>query len=146
MITMIRLLRGLTILFLLHLILCMSALYCRAEEEPERKWTSYMRGKDGTQYFYDKGAVIETPQGYLQVWRKRVFPAGAAQKEIMTFDQLGCGFREEYRTLQLSVTYWDGTIKEYEKFSPWAHIYTNSPEQYLVDHHCSQSNKPAPPK
>ncbi len=136
----------LAVLLLVHLIVCMSALSSGAAEESERTWTSYMRGRDGTQYFYDKGAVIETPQGYLQVWRKRVFPAGAAQKEIMTFDQLGCFFQEEYRTLQMTVTYWDGTIKEYEKVSPWAHIYTNSPEQYLVDHHCSQSYKATPPK
>jgi len=145
---MIRLSRGLAMLFLVHLILCMSALSSSAGEEPERKWTSYMRSRDGVEYFYDKGAVIETPQGYLQVWRKRVFPTGAAQKEIVTFDQLACGFQEEYRTLRLSVTYWDGTTKEYDKWSPWAHIYTNSPEQYLVNEHCRTPDiiGPAPGK
>jgi hypothetical protein len=143
---MIKLSRRLAVLFLVHLVLCTSALYSSAAEEPERKWTSYMRGRDGTEYFYDKGAVIQTPQGYLQVWRKRVFPPGAAQKEIVTFDQLSCDFREEYRTLQLTVTYWDGTTKVYNKFSSWAHIYTNSPEEYLVDHHCSQSYRVVPEK
>ncbi len=143
---MIRLSKGLSILFLVHLIVCASALYSSAAEESERKWTSYMRGRDGTEYFYDKGAVIETPERTLQVWRKRVFRPGAAQKEIVTFDQLTCDFRSEYRTLQLSVTYWDGTTRVYDKWTPWAHIYANSPEQYLVDEHCGKSNKPAPAK
>ena len=141
-----KLSRRLVVMLLAHLILGVSAFYSAAAEESERTWTSYMRGRDGTEYFYDKGAVIETHQGYLQVWRKRVFPSGAAQKEIVTFDQLACDFREEYRTLRLSVTHWDGTTKEYDKWSPWAHIYANSPEQYLVDQHCGKSNKPAPAK
>ena len=135
---MMKLSKRLAVLFLVHLILCMSALYSSAAEESERKWTSYLRGRDGTEYFYDKSAMIETPERTLQVWRKRVFPSGAAQKEIVTFDQLTCDFREEYRTIQLSVTYWDGTTKVYDKFTPWAHIYTNSPEQFLVDEHCGK--------
>ncbi len=139
---MMKLSKRFTVLFLVHLIVCMSALYSSAGEEPVRKWTSYMRGRDGVEYFYDKGAVIETPQGYLQVWRKRVFPPGAAQKEIVTFDQLSCGFQQEYRTLQLSVTYWDGRTQVYDKFSPWAHIYSNSPEEYLVNEHCSKYRAP----
>jgi len=143
---MAKLSRRFVVLLLAHLILCMSALSSIAAEESGRTWTMYMRGRDGVEYFYDKGAVIETPQGYLQVWRKRVFPAGAAQKEIVTFDQLSCSFQQEYRTLRLSVTHWDGTIKEYDKWTPWAHIYTNSPEQYLVDEHCGKSNKRAPAK
>jgi hypothetical protein len=142
---MIKLSKRLAVLFLLHLVLCMSALCSAAAEESERKWTSYMRGRDGTEYFYDKSAILETPQRTLQVWRKRVFRAGAAQKEIMTFDQIGCD-GEEFRTLQLSVTNWDGTTKVYDKFSPWAHVYTNSPEQFLVDEHCSKWNRPAPGK
>ena len=143
---MIKLSKRLAVLFLLHLVVCMSALGSAAAEESERKWTSYMRGRDGTEYFYDKSAIIETPQRTLQVWRKRVFRAGAAQKEIVTFDQLTCDFREEYRTLQLAVTYWDGTTKVYDKPTPWAHIYTNSPEQYLVDEHCGKSNRVVPEK
>lgn len=141
-----KLSRRFVVLLLAHLILGVSALYSAAAEESERNWILYMRGRDGTEYFYDKGAVIETPQRTLQVWRKRVFRPGAAQKEIVTFDQLACDVREEYRTLQLSVTYWDGTTKVYDKWSEWAHIYTNSPEQYLVNQHCSQSYKVVPEK
>ena len=142
---MMKLARALAVLFLVHLIVCMCALYSSAAEESERKWTSYMR--DGTaEYFYDKDALIKGPQGTLQVWRKRVFSTGSAQKEIVTFDRLTCDFRQEYRTLQLSETSWDGTTKVYDKLTPWAHIYTNSPEQYLVDQHCGKLNKPAPAK
>ena len=131
-----KLSKALAVLLLAQVVICVSTLYSGAAEESERKWTSYMRGRDGTEYFYDKGALIKTPQGTLQVWRKRVFPSGLAQKEIVTFDQIQCGAGEEYRTLQLSVTNWDGATQVFDKFSPWAHIYTNSPEQYLVGEHC----------
>ena len=135
---MMRLSRKLVVLSLVQFILCMGTLCSGAgADESERNWLMYMRGRDGTEYFYDKGAVIETPEGYLQVWRKRVFRPGAAQKEIVTFDQLSCGGQEEYRSLQLSVTYWDGKTEVFSRISPWAHIYTNSPEQFLVDEHCS---------
>jgi hypothetical protein len=134
---MIKLSRTLAILLLAQVVVCMSMLYSSAAEESERKWTSYLRGRDnGVEYFYDKSALIKTSQGTLQVWRKRVFPPGSAQKEIVTFDQIQCGAGEEHRTLQLSVTNWDGTTQVFDKFSPWAHIYTNSPEQYLVGEHC----------
>ena len=144
--TPVKIWKGFAVLLLAHLVLCVSAPYSAAVEESERKWTMYMRARDGTEYFYDKEAIIETPERTLQVWRKRVFPDGAAQKEILTFDQLTCDFREEYRTLRMSVTNWDGTTKVYDKWTPWAHIYTNSPEQYLVDQHCSQSYRQAPRK
>jgi len=137
---------GLTVAILVQLILGLSALCAGAAEDSERNWTMYMRGRDGTEYYYDKQAVLETPQRYLQVWRKRVFKKGAAQKEIITFDQLACDFREEFRTLQMTVTYWDGTSKVYSNFTQWAHIYTNSPEQYLVDEHCKGTYKVVPEK
>ena len=133
---MMKLSKKLTVLLLAHLILCMSALYSSAAEESERKWTSYMRERDhSVEYFYDKDSLIKTPQRILQVWRKRVFAPGSAQKEIVTFDQIDC--REaEYRSLQLSVTYWDGTVKTFNKEGPWAHVYSNSPEEYLLEEHC----------
>jgi hypothetical protein len=132
---MMKLSKRFAVLLLVHLIVCASALYSSAGEEPERKWTSYMRGRDGTEYFYDKDALIKTPQRTFQVWRKRVFAPGSAQKEIVTFDQIDC--REaEYRSLQLSVTYWDGRVKTFDKQGPWAHVYSNSPEEYLLEEHC----------
>ena len=133
---MMKLSERLTVLFLAHLILCMSALYSSAAEEPERKWTSYMRERNNSvEYFYDKDTLVKTPQGTFQVWRKRVFAPGAAQKEIVSFDQINC--REaEYRTFQLTVTYWDGTSKTYDKPSSWAHVYSSSPEEYLLEQNC----------
>ncbi len=134
------------LLVCLHLVICAGASCAIAAEDAERNWTLYMRSGSGTEYYYDKGAVIETPERTLQVWRKRVFKPDAAQKEIVTFDQLTCDFREQYRSLQMTVTYWDGRSQTYSKISPWAHIFTNSPEQYLVDEHCGKANKPAPAK
>jgi hypothetical protein len=133
---MMTLSKRLVILFLVHCIVCTSALYSRAAEEPERKWTSYMRDRTtGVEYFYDKDALLKTSQNTLQVWRKRVFPTGSPQKEIVTFDQIHC--REaRYRSLRLTVTNWDGTTKTYDKTSSWANVYTNSVEEYLMDQHC----------
>jgi hypothetical protein len=134
--TMIKLSKTLAVLLLAQVVVCMSTVYSSAAEEPERKWISYMRNEDTSlEYFYDKDALVKTSKNVLQVWRKRVFAPGSAQKEIVTFDQIDC--REaEYRSLQLSVTYWDGTAKTFDKVSPWAHVYTNSAEEYLMDQHC----------
>ncbi len=124
-------------LFLACLIVCMCALSVNSAEEPGRAWTSYMRERDRSiEYFFDKEAMVKSPQNTLNVWRKKVFGEGAAQKEIITFDLLTCDSREEYRTTQLTVVYWDGTSKTYNRPGEWCHIYTNSPEQFLVDEYC----------
>ncbi len=136
----VKLSRRFTVLFLVQLILCTGAFYANAGEEPERKWTSYMRERDRSiEYFFDKEAMVKSPQNTLNVWRKRVFAEGAAQKELITFDLLACDFREEYRTMQLTVVYRDGTSKTFDRPTPWIHIYTNSPEQYLVDEYCKKT-------
>jgi len=51
-------------------------------QQAGRKWSSYMRDENGTEYFYDKDAIIQPSKGLLRMWRKREFPAGAAQKEL----------------------------------------------------------------
>ncbi len=133
---MMKLSNRLMILFLVHCVVCTSALYSRAAEEPERKWTSYMRDRElGVEYFYDKEALVKPSKDLFQVWRKRVFPAGAAQKEIVTFDEMDCR-GPRYRALELSVTYWDGTTKRYDRVGQWANVYTNSVEEFLMDEHC----------
>jgi hypothetical protein len=132
---MMKLARTLAVLFLVHLIVCMSALYSSAAEESKRKWTSYMRDSTA-EYFYDKDALIKGPKGTLQVWRKRVFSTRSAQKEIVTFEQIQCNRRAKYRSLRLTVTYWDGTSKTWDQTSRWADVHPGSPEEYLMDHHC----------
>ena len=133
---MMKLSKRLVVLLLVHCIVCASALYSGAAEELERKWTSYMRDREGgVEYFYDKEALMKPSKELIQVWRKRVFPAGAAQKEIVTLDEIDCrGAR--YRSLELHVTYWDGTAERYDRVSPWARVYENSPEEYLMEEDC----------
>jgi hypothetical protein len=130
--------RRFTVLLLAYLTLCVSAVYCVAAEEVERKWTSYMRERDrSVEYFFDKDAMVKTPQRMLNVWRKRVFAKGAAQKEIITFDNINC--REaEFRSLQLTVINWDGTSKTFDKPSEWAHVFSSSPEEYLLEQYCNK--------
>jgi hypothetical protein len=105
-----------------------------------RKWTSYARD-DGTEYFYDKDAIAQPSKGLLHIWRKREFPSRAAQKEIVTLDEIDCA-KAEYRTLQLRVTYWDGRTQVSDKATRWAKIFENSAEEYLLDEHCPPNPKP----
>ena len=133
---MMKLSRRLVLLLLVHCIVCASALYSGAADEPERKWTSYMRDRETrVEYFYDKEALVKPSKELIQVWRRRVFPTGASQKEIVTLDEIDCR-KARYRSLELSVTYWDGTTKAYDKVSPWSNVYANSVEEFLMDEHC----------
>jgi hypothetical protein len=133
---MMNLLKIFAILLLMHCIICMSAPCFGAAEPPERKWTSYARDRDtGVEYFYDMEALLKPSKDLIQMWRKRVFPAGAAQKEIVTFDEIDCR-KGRYRSLELSVTYRDGTAQRFDKVAPWADVYANTAEEYLMDEHC----------
>ena len=133
---MIGLTRKLIVLLLMHSILCLSALYSSAAEQTERKWFSYGRDRNtGVEYFYEKETLTKPSKNLIQMWRRRVFPSGAAQKEIVTFDEIDC-VEVRYRSLELSVTYTDGSTKRFEKVAPWAKVYANSVEEYLMDEHC----------
>jgi len=69
------------------------------------------------------------------MWRKRVFPSWAFQKEIVTLDDLDC--REaRYRTREVRVAHWDGAAQTSDEITAWANIYSSSPEEYLMDEYC----------
>ncbi len=109
--------------------------------EDERKWTRYMTDEDDITYFCDENAIIQSSKNIIQIWGKREFPPGAAQKEIVTLDEIDC--REaRYRTLNLRVTYWNGTTGTSHEATRWAKIWENSTEEYLMDEHCPHN--PAP--
>ena len=110
-------------------------------EEAGRKWISYMRDDDGTEYFYDRDALAESSAGVIRIWRKREFASGAAQREIVTLDEIDCR-KTRYRTLELRVTYWDGRTGTSDKATRWVEIYQDSTEEYLMDEHCTRN--PAP--
>jgi hypothetical protein len=103
-----------------------------------RKWIGYMRDDDGTEYFYDRDALIQSSTGFIQMWRKREFPSGAAQKEIVTLDEIDCR-KGRYRTLELRVTYWDSRKGTSDKATGWTEIYQDSTEEYLMDEHCARN-------
>ncbi len=132
----------LTILFLVHLILCMSFGYASAQE-PERKWTNYRKDTMDVEYYYDQEAVLRPSKNVIQVWRKRVFPTREHQKEIVTFDEINCRL-QQYRTLELRVIRWDDTIQTSSKPTPWQKIWAGSSEEYLLDEVCME--KPKPPE
>ncbi len=100
-----------------------------------RKWTSYGKDGDGIGYFYDKDAITRPSKDLVRVWRKREFPSGVRQKEIVTLDEIDCrGAR--YRSVNLRVTYRDGTTQAFDKATPWTKIYVDSAEEYLMGEYC----------
>ena len=100
-----------------------------------RKWSRYMTDDNDTKYFYDEDAIIYSSKNIIQMWRKREFPPGAAQKEIVTLDEIDCG-KAEYRTLELRVTRRDGITERSDKATRWAKIYENSSEAYIMGQRC----------
>jgi hypothetical protein len=104
-------------------------------DETGRKWTSYWKTDNGVEWFYDKDSLLQPRKGSIQMWRKRVFPSGSAQKEIVTRDEISC--REaQWRTLELRVTYWDGATRTSDKATSWVNVYPRGPEEDLMDEHC----------
>ena len=99
-----------------------------------RTWTRYFRNDDGVEWYLDEGA-LQPSRTVLEMWRKCVFPRWALQKEIVTLDEINC--REtRYRTRELRVTRWDGTSQTSDKVTPWANVYSGSPEEYLMNEYC----------
>jgi hypothetical protein len=103
-------------------------------DETGRAWTLYFRNDDGVQWYVDQGS-FEPSRTLIQMWRKRVFPQWAKQKEIVTLDEINCR-QTRFRTLQLRVTHWDGRTQMSDKVTPWAKIYSSSAEEYLTGEYC----------
>ncbi|HVN25100.1 MAG TPA: hypothetical protein VMT71_14095 [Syntrophorhabdales bacterium] len=105
------------------------------QDEADRKWASI--GEDGNriQYFYDKAAVVFPTQGFVRIWKKREFPSGAAQREIVSLDEIDC--REaRYHSLEVRVTYREGMTRNFAQASPWTKVYQDSAEEYLMNQFC----------
>jgi hypothetical protein len=106
-----------------------------ASEEAGRKWASYWKNDKGVESFWDEESLLQPRKGFIQIWRKRVFPSGSAQKEMVTRDEINC--REaQWRTLELRATTWDGITRTSDKATAWGNVYANSAEEYLMDQHC----------
>ena len=103
--------------------------------EGGRAWTRYFRNEDGVEWFLDGGTFKRTRDG-IELWRRRTFPRWAFQKEIVTLDDLNCR-EERYRTLELRVTGWDGSSRTSDRMTPWANVYSSSPEHYLMQEYCN---------
>ena len=100
-----------------------------------RKWTKYWTDDDDIKYFYDEGAIIQSSKSTIQMWIRREFPSGAAQKEIVTLDEIDCS-QARYRIRELRVTYPNGTTRRTDKVTKWITIYENSNEEYLMGEYC----------
>ncbi len=103
--------------------------------EGGRKWTKYKTDEDDVKYFYDEDAVIRSSGNIIQVWRKREFPSGAGQRLLVTLEEIDCR-QAQYRTLELCVTYWDGTTGRSDKPTKWIKIYENTHQSYFMSEYC----------
>ncbi len=100
-----------------------------------RKWTRYMTDDYDVRYFIDEGGILKPSKEVIQFWRKREFPPGSSQRRILTFDEINCR-RQEFRTVELQVTYADGRIGKSTEPTRWVKIWANSGEEYLMDEYC----------
>ena len=100
-----------------------------------RTWTRYFGNDDGLEWSLDEGAPLQPSRDVIQMWRRRVFPSWAFQKEIVTLDELDCR-QARYRTRELRVAHWDGATQTSDKITPWANVFSSSPEEYLMDEYC----------
>jgi hypothetical protein len=104
-------------------------------DEAGRKWTSYAEDGNGVEYFYDKDTIARPSIDLVRMWRKREFPSGAGQRQIVSLDEIDCrGAR--YRSVELRVTYRDGTSRAFDKVAPWVKVYIDSAEEYLMGEQC----------
>jgi len=99
-----------------------------------KTWTRYFRNDDGVEWFMEEGKP-GVSGNTMTLWRKRTFPTWAFQKEIVTLDELNCR-QARYRTRELRVTNWDGSSQTSDKVTPWAPVFSNSPEDYLMKEWC----------
>ncbi len=111
-----------------------------AAAEPD-KWESYWKDRNDVRYFYDKDHVEYPAKGTAKVYRKRVFPEGSRQKEIVSLDEINCKTLR-YRSLELTVTRFDGSSDTTSVVSPWTDIWGNTPDEAVSDAVCPEANKP----
>jgi hypothetical protein len=115
----------------------------------ERKWEFYQKDNGGVSYYFDKGSVTFPSKNVIHVWRRRVFPEGAADarhissnmKEITAIDEFDCS-AGRYRSLEVQGLKWDGSTTElFRRPSPWGIVYEGTAEDYFLDNYCDQAKK-----
>ncbi len=105
------------------------------------KWENYWKDRHDVTHFYDKDHVEYPSKGMIKVYRKRVFPEGSAQKEIVSLDEVNCKTLK-YRSLELTVAGFDGKSETTSVVSPWTLIWGNTPDEWISDTLCPEANKP----
>lgn len=104
-------------------------------KDTKQKWEFYGESHNGIRCHYDKGSVIQLSDNTVRVLRKRTFPQGAAQKEIITLDEIDCRLRT-FRTIELTIRNNDDSLETFSKVSGWSKIYGQTPEAYLLTDIC----------
>ncbi len=114
--------------------------FCTAAEPDKDGWTKYYVDRMGVDYFYDKDHVEYPSKGLIKVIRKRIFPKGSQQKEIISIDEMNCGTLK-HRSLGLTTVAFDGDSKTTNLNSEWAYVWGNTPEEWITDKLCPETKK-----
>ncbi len=104
------------------------------------KWESYWKDRHDVEHFYDKDHVEYPAKRMIKVYRKRVFPEGSQQKEIVSLDEVNCKTLK-YRSLELTVIGFDDKSETTSVVSPWTLIWGNTADEWISDKLCPEANK-----
>lgn len=121
-------------LALLVLLLCCVNVFAQVPEKPE-KWVDRGRDSLGVNFFSAENPVEGAGTNLVKIWKKRIFPRGAYQQEILSLDEYDC-YERTYRTVTLEVTDWNNQVQSTDKPSEWMAIYADMVEWDILNKVC----------
>jgi hypothetical protein len=121
-------------LALLVLLLCAVNVFAQVPEKPE-KWVDRGRDSLGVNFFSAENPVEGAGTNLVKIWKKRIFPRGAYQQEILSLDEYDC-YERTYRTVTLEVTDWNNQVQSTDKPSEWMAIYADMVEWDILNKVC----------
>ncbi|MDR2018826.1 MAG: hypothetical protein LBQ00_08195 [Syntrophobacterales bacterium] len=130
--------RRITIFFIVTLcVVPILGLVAVGAEEVDHKWQEYMKDGRGLTYYYDKESITFPSGGIIKLWRKREFPVRAAQKTIMSLDEIDC-YKQKYRSVQMQVAQWNEEVETFSRVQDWMTIWGDTPEEWFLDNTCKE--------
>jgi hypothetical protein len=108
------------------------------QQGPGNDWKNVGSDLRNVEHYFDTGSITQTPEGFLRIWRKRIFPEKSAQQAIISLDEIDCR-AQKYRTIKTQVIQRDGTLSPlYLAKTDWIVIFSESAEEYFLDNECKQ--------
>ncbi len=118
------------------LLLSCVAVFAEVPDKPE-KWVDRGRDSRGVNFFSAEGPVEGAGTNLVKIWKKRIFPKGSYQQEIVSLDEYDC-YERTYRTVILEVTDWNNQVQSTDKPSEWMAIYGDMVEWEILHKVCGK--------